>query len=121
MIWLYVMIGGALGTLLRDGINVSLGAWLKRRGNEFPLPTTIVNVLGCFFIGWVSSMGVPDEVRALVVTGVLGGLTTFSTLMWESIQLLNARRYGTLAISWALQFGIGLAAVLCGKWLNGSL
>lgn len=66
-----------------------------------PLGTLSANLLGGFIIGGVMSaadpLGFPPAVRLLVVTGFLGGLTTFSTFSAETTTLLRQARYG-----WAL-------------------
>ena len=99
-----VAVGAASGGLLRWGT----GWWLNARWAGFPLGTLVVNCVGGLFIGvalaWFERT--PDELwRALWVTGVLGGLTTFSAFSAESLLMLQRAH-------WALAAGHTLAHVL---------
>jgi len=96
--------GSAAGGLLRW----TIGLWLNGRWAGFPLGTLLVNCLGGLLIGaalaWFEQ--VPNEwARLLLVTGFLGGLTTFSAFSVESLLLL-------LRGQWALAAGHTLAHVL---------
>ncbi len=80
--------GAAVGALLRYGA----GLWLNPLWQGFPLGTLLVNAVGAFAIGvaMVLFERHPNEVvRMLVVTGLLGGLTTFSAFSAESLGLLQ--------------------------------
>ncbi len=98
--------GGAIGAVLRYGVNVLS---LKVLGDGFPWGTLIVNVLGSFVMGaliaWFAHVWQPShEMRALLVTGVLGAFTTFSTFsldvvtLWERHNLLPAAGYITSSV-----------------------
>lgn len=95
--FLAVGVGAALGAWLRW----AFGLWLNPIFPTVPLGTLSANLLGGFIIGGVMSaadpLGFPPAVRLLVVTGFLGGLTTFSTFSAETTTLLLQARYG-----WAL-------------------
>lgn len=98
-----VAAGSAAGGLLRWQI----GLWLNARWAGFPLGTLAVNCVGGFLIGmalaWFERS--PDELlRLLLVTGFLGGLTTFSSFSAESLLLLQRGH-------WALALGHTLAHV----------
>ena len=85
---LAVAIGAALGGLLRWAV----GLWLNQQWSGFPLGTLLVNCVGGLLIGaalaWFSRS--PNELlRLLLVTGFLGGLTTFSSFSGESLVLLQ--------------------------------
>ncbi|MCW7541325.1 fluoride efflux transporter CrcB [Aquabacterium sp. A7-Y] len=85
--------GAAAGALLRW----QAGLWLNGAWSGFPLGTLLVNCAGGLLIGmaacWFSRT--PDEFwRLLLVTGFLGGLTTFSAFSAESLQLLQTGRWG---------------------------
>ena len=93
-----IAVGAALGALLRWGLSL----WLNARLESLPIGTLLANLIGGYLIG--IAVGVfenfPDllpEWRLLVVTGFLGGLTTFSTFSAESVMLLQRGAYG-----WAL-------------------
>ncbi len=88
---LAVAIGGALGAVFRFLISKFIQ---NAFSIDFPLGTMVVNFIGAFLIGFlfatiVEKIVVPPEVRALLITGFLGGLTTFSTFSYESFTLLK--------------------------------
>ena len=84
-----VGIGAALGAWLRWG----LSTWLNPRVPSFPLGTLAANLVGGYLVGFAVAFflarhSLPPEVRLFVVTGFLGGLTTFSTFSAEVVELL---------------------------------
>jgi len=113
--WLQVLLislGASLGALARWGA----GLWLNATWNGFPLGTLLVNLVGGLLIGaaleWFTHR--PDELlRLLLVTGFLGGLTTFSAFSGESLSLLTRGAFGLAALhSLAHVLGaLGAAAV----------
>lgn len=93
---LAVAAGAALGALLRW----AAGLWLNGQWHGFPLGTLLVNCVGGLMIGaalvWFDRS--PNEMlRLLLVTGLLGGLTTFSAFSGESLSLMQRGEY-----AWAL-------------------
>jgi CrcB protein len=91
--YLAIMAGGACGTALRFG----LSNWFAvHYGETFPTGTIVVNVTGCFVIGFFAALTGPDGVyltspltRQVVMIGVLGGFTTFSSFSLQTLTLLN--------------------------------
>ncbi len=88
--FLAVGFGAAIGAWLRWG----LGLWLNPAYPAMPLGTLAANLIGGYFIGLVLSWfaehpGVPPEARLFVITGLLGGLTTFSTFSAEVVTALT--------------------------------
>jgi CrcB protein len=86
---LLIAFGGAIGTVLRYATSVLAARWL---GTDFPYGTLIVNLAGAFVIGLVQELGaesllLPDNVRLFLTTGMLGGLTTYSTFSYETVRL----------------------------------
>lgn len=107
---LLAMAGGALGSGLRFAIGASL---LQRFGSGFPWGTLAVNLLGSFVAGflmvWLDARGPSSwPWRALLIVGVVGGLTTFSSLMMECLVFARTDRSPMIA----LYLGITLAASL---------
>lgn len=98
MQWLLIAIGGALGSIARYAAVVYLTPLMNYR---FPFGTFIVNISGSFLIGLayvviVEKALVASEWRLFVVTGVLGGYTTFSAF---SLEMLQMWQEGHVAIS----------------------
>ena len=97
-----VAVGAVLGAWLRW----AFGIWLNPIFPTVPLGTLSANLLGGLIIGGVMSaadpLGFPPAVRLLIVTGFLGGLTTFSTFSAETTTLLLQARYGWAAATIAL-------------------
>jgi fluoride exporter len=94
-----VGLGAALGAWLRWGF----GAWLNPRFPALPPGTLVANLLGGYLVGiavaWISNRPeLPMEWRLFVVTGFLGGLTTFSTFSAESVGMLLRGEYGWAAL-----------------------
>lgn len=84
-----VGLGAAIGAWLRWG----LGLWLNPLFPSMPLGTLAANLIGGYFIGFVIAWfaehpGVPPEARLFLITGLLGGLTTFSTFSAEVVTAL---------------------------------
>lgn len=122
MEYLWVGVGGLLGANARYAVG-RLTA--ERFGTSFPVGTLLVNLSGAFVIGVLVTMltaRVADPAwRLLLVTGFLGGYTTFSAYSLEVVTLLLAGRWGTaagyalasnLAALFACWGGIGLARAL---------
>lgn len=89
---IYVALGGALGSVSR----YLLGAWTQslNKGNDFPFGTLVVNLIGCFLIGFLSQLAetrgaFTSGSRTLVFVGILGGFTTFSSFGNDTVNLLQ--------------------------------
>ncbi|WP_341467268.1 fluoride efflux transporter CrcB [Clostridium chromiireducens] len=92
---IYVGIGGCIGAITRYLIT-------KQSANLFnysiPLGTLIVNVVGGFLIGMINELSmstdlISPDLKLFLTTGIMGGLTTFSTFSYETISLLSDGRY----------------------------
>ncbi len=96
-----VAAGGAIGAVLRHGVNVmSTHLW----GTDFPWATLTVNILGSFVMGLLIAVFAhfwqpPQEIKLFLVTGLLGAFTTFSafsldvSVLWERGALLATSGY----------------------------
>ena len=92
---LIVGIGGFVGASLRYIIS---GLSIRVFGDSFPYGTLFVNILGGLLIGFimeasVSLWPVSPNIRIFLTTGILGGLTTFSTFSYETINMLSDGSY----------------------------
>jgi fluoride exporter len=90
-----IFLGGALGTLVRAGVVEALG----HGAPEWPWETFLVNVVGCFLLGWFA-VAVPEGGyrRPMLMAGLCGALTTFSTVQLELLQMLDEGRVGLAAL-----------------------
>jgi CrcB protein len=107
-----VLIGGALGTAARAGLDL----WIHHSDHQFPLDTLLINVVGSIVLGFLAARVwpvAPNWVRAGVGPGLLGGFTTFSAVM-ASMVTLAAGGHVVLALLYivaTLVLGLGGAAL----------
>ena len=92
---LLIALGGAIGTALRYFTSILAAHWF---GSEFPYGTLIVNLGGAFIIGLVQELGtesllIPDNTRLFITTGMMGGMTTYSTFSYETVRLMEANAW----------------------------
>jgi CrcB protein len=116
-----IALGGALGAVSRFVLSSLIQS---NNSSDFPFGTFSVNILGCLFIG-IAWAGLSSQEQNLwtpfVMTGILGGFTTFSTFGLESIQLWQTGKITTLVAYVLLSNIVGLLAVLFGSKLYESL
>lgn len=116
-----IALGAAVGANLRYGVSLWAAAHL---GATFPYGTLLINVAGSFVIGLVMAVStqfrpMSEPLRLLVVTGLLGGFTTFSSLSYEAYSLL-AQGNWPLALAYCAGsvllglLGVALAFALVG-------
>lgn len=122
---LWIAVGGAAGTVARYLIGL---AALQLTGGTWPLGTLIVNLTGSFGIGVVAAMAIevpiPETLRLAIVTGFIGGFTTYSAFNQETLQLLRSGAVGTasgyFAATVAGAVAAGWAGLLVGRLLARS-
>ena len=100
-----LIIGGSVGTISR----YLLGGFVYSiSGTSFPYGTLVINLLGCFIIGFLSTMAeekflLGSNVRVMLMVGFCGAFTTFSTLIFETNNLVRdgemIRAFTNLAVS----------------------
>ena len=110
-----IALGATLGAWLRWGLSL----WLNARLENLPLGTLLANLGGGFMIGIAIAVfeNFPElspEWRLLVITGFLGGLTTFSTFSAESVLLLQRGAYGWALLHTGLHLLGSIAACIGG-------
>ncbi len=119
-----VALGGALGAVVRHACNEFFRSYLESKtGRIWPLSTLLVNVVGALAIGFLMAQfrreQISDAWRLLLVTGGLGGLTTFSAFSFETLMLANQTSLGAALTNIALNVVLCLLAVWLGWWLGG--
>lgn len=116
MTYLLVALGGAAGAVLRYGVGRLAIHYL---GPGTVVGTFAVNVTGSFALGFFLALAVPRgsvpaDIRAMVAIGLLGGYTTFSTLSYDAIRMLESGEVGRAAVNLLGNLVIGLAAAWLG-------
>jgi CrcB protein len=114
--YLYVAIGGALGSLAR----FCIGSYMANRlGTRFPYGTLIVNITACAILGFCLTLmerraEIPDAWRFLIPIGFVGAYSTFSTFEWEAFSSLEMGAFFIAALYITASVLLGLFAVWCG-------
>lgn len=116
---LFVGIGGFIGAILRYLVSGHIQNMSQRI--DFPYGTLVVNVTGCLLIGIFSKLvelqwNFTAEVRLLIMVGLLGSFTTYSTFGNETLTLLQDQRLFLALINIGTHLFLGLLAVLLGQF-----
>jgi CrcB protein len=116
--YLWVAVGGALGSLARFALSRAIA---MRIGEIFPWGTLVVNVSGCLVIGVFAALTgpggrimAPPDVRAFVMVGLCGGYTTFSSFSLQTLSLAQAGDWPRAGGN----VGLSVVACLAGVWLG---
>lgn len=116
-----VAVGGAIGSLARYGVGLLARTWMP----GWPWGTLFVNVLGSFLIGVLfvvlASRPASDLARIGLLTGLLGGFTTFSAFSIESLELLRTAGTTQALLYVATTLLAGLAGCALGLWAGRAL
>jgi len=120
---LAVGIGGFIGAVLRYCVT---GLMQRACPAFLPAGTLVVNVVGCFAIGVVMAFVservlVSEPWRLFLVTGILGGLTTFSAFGYESVELLREQELRLAFINVAANLALGFFAAWLGRLLGTTM
>lgn len=110
---LFVMLGGGIGAVIRGFIT---NYCATKFTSPFPIATSFVNIIGSFFIGFIMGMTIHTSwIHPLLIIGVLGGLTTFSTLSSELVKMLVDKQNLWHFIGYSLlQYVVSFAACFIG-------
>lgn len=116
---LYVGIGGCIGACLRYIISVNSPKFF---GTKLPFGTLIVNILGGILIGFIMELSlttdaVSPNLKLFLTTGIMGGLTTFSTFSYETISLFSDGSYFLATLNTCLNLFLSLGGVVLGKFI----
>lgn len=116
---IWVGIGGFIGAVLRYWVSGFVQNLTQ--SVTFPHGTLSVNIIGCFLIGVISYLvesqaGVPQEIRLLVLVGIIGSFTTYSTFSAETLNLLLDQRLFLALTNIFIHIFLGLLGVLLGRF-----
>ena len=118
MAYLLVALGGALGSVARYACS---GVALRLFGIGFPYGTLFVNVVGSYAIGVLGTIAIAGgrtltapDIRAFLVTGILGGFTTFSAFSLETFTLARSGNLSGAAVNVVLSLVLCFVAVALG-------
>ena len=125
--YLWVALGGALGSVSRFWLS---GLVASRLGETFPWGTLVINVTGSFVIGIIGALASPDgrmdsQSRAFatqfLMIGICGGYTTFSSLSWQTLRLLQDREWLYAGGNVILSVTLCMIAVWLGYTLGSAM
>jgi fluoride exporter len=122
-LWLLVALGGAVGSVARYGVNLVA---VRMLGPSFPWATLTVNVAGSFAMGLLAALisaraGGSAELKALILTGILGGFTTFSAFSLDVVTLLERRELAAAAGYAGASMALTILALMAGLALARAL
>lgn len=121
MSFLQVAIGGAIGSCLRFGVGILM---LRLAGPVMPLGVLTVNIVGSFLMGVVMVLSFHrglEHLNPLLMTGLLGGFTTFSAFSMEAFTLYERGQIGTAAAYVGLSVGVSIGALVLGAALTRAM
>lgn len=114
--FIQVALGGAIGASLRYGAGLAI---LRMAGPGFPLAILTVNIVGSFLMGafvvYAQQRGMA-HLGPFVMTGLLGGFTTFSAFSLEAYTLIERGQLGSAALYISLSVCLSIAGLVAGIW-----
>ena len=121
--YVWIAMAGALGALCRCGVSRMSQRFL---GEQFAWGTLIVNVIGCFLLGFLMHFGLSSdklsaEARTAMTVGFLGALTTFSTFSYETACFIENGNWTAATLNILANLIIGLVATFGGLALARTL
>jgi len=116
---IYVAAGGALGAVGRFLVVSMVGHWAHSYGTNFPFGTVVVNVLGSFLLGALVELSAlawspSPEIRTMLVVGMLGAFTTFSTFSLDTVTLMTRGAWVQVALYVGLSVALSIVALYMG-------
>ncbi len=118
LLFLGLSAAGGAGSVLRLVADGTIKAHTRA---SFPIGTMIINITGAFLLGFTTEFAFPDAWRLVIGTGLLGGFTTFSTASFESVRLIQQRRYGPALANTLGMLTLAVLAALAGAGLGSLL
>lgn len=119
-LFIVIAVAGGLGAAVRMLFDGAYKAWSPR---STPWSTLLINVSGSLVLGVLTGLAganlLPDGWHLVLGTGFLGGYTTFSTASFETISLIEERRWGSSLLSGLGTLVLATAAAGFGLWVGG--
>ncbi|WP_042350552.1 fluoride efflux transporter CrcB [Bacillus massiliigorillae] len=115
---LIVGLGGFFGAIARYSISMHLNTKSK---SAFPIGTLTVNIVGAFFLGFITGAKADSIILLLFGTGFLGAFTTFSTLKLEMTQLYINKRNRIFLLYTIMTYGFGIGLAYLGYLIGSHL
>lgn len=119
-VWLGVPLLGGTGAVARVVLAAAVDG-RRPRAMRLPLGTLVVNLSGALLLGLLAGMVPSDDLRLLAGTALLGGYTTFSTWMADSVRLGDSGHARTAVLNVAGSLLLGFAGVALGHALGAAL
>ena len=122
LLFMALSAAGGAGSVLRLVADGAIKAHTKA---SFPIGTMIINVSGALLLGFITEVALrdvlPDAWRLVIGVGLLGGYTTFSTASFESVRLIQQRRYGPALVNSLGMLFLAVIAALAGAGIGSLL
>ena len=114
--FIIVFLGGGLGAALRHGVNLAAARLV---GTAFPYGTLFINIAGSLAMGLIAEYlalkaGAPQRWRLFMMTGILGGFTTFSAFSLEAALLYERGQLAAAATYVVTSVGLAVGALFAG-------
>lgn len=113
MNYLIVGVGGVIGAILRYTIGKIFSEVMEK---DHPVATLFINVIGSFLIGYLSTKHLSGEYKLFLMTGLLGGFTTYSTFMLETSRYIKKDKHIKALIYVFVSLVAGIIAAIVGIW-----
>ena len=120
MKWALLFLAGGVGTLARYCLSGVAGQIL---GSRFPYGTLMINLLGCFFIGFLVALTqekllISENLKLFLMVGFIGAFTTFSTFIFETSSFLKNGQFAAAFFNVIVSLIIGFLFFELGFWLG---
>ncbi|ADQ41483.1 CrcB protein [Caldicellulosiruptor acetigenus I77R1B] len=114
MNYLIVGVGGVIGAILRYTVGKIFREVMEK---DHPVATLFINVIGSFLIGYLSTKHLSGEYKLFLMTGLLGGFTTYSTFMLETSRYIKRKKHMKAFIYVFISILFGILAAGVGIWI----
>nr|WP_246318470.1 fluoride efflux transporter CrcB [Leifsonia psychrotolerans] len=118
MVYVALALAGGAGASLRFVLDGLIRTTVQ---TAYPFATTLINVSGSLLLGLITGLAaqllLPPELALILGAGFLGGYTTFSTASYETVRLIQQRRYGESLASGVGMLMLAVGAAMLGLWI----